>query len=152
ERGASNSTFCLAAAARHPGGKVTIEGLGKASLQGDVGFADVLHKMGAGLVFGKHFITITGPKELEGIDIDLSDMPDTAQTLAVACAFAKEPSTLRGLHTLRVKETDRIAALSNELKKLGVEVDVEDDEMPITPPEDERINPAGIDTYDDHRM
>jgi 3-phosphoshikimate 1-carboxyvinyltransferase len=80
-------------------------------------------------------------------------MPDTAQTLAVACAFASTPSTLRGLHTLRVKETDRIAALSNELKKLGVEVEIDgDDAVTITPPEDGRIKPASIDTYDDHRM
>jgi 3-phosphoshikimate 1-carboxyvinyltransferase len=90
---------------------------------------------------------------LEPIEIDLADMPDTAQTLAVACAFAKGPSTLRGLRTLRVKETDRIAALSNELKKLGVEVEIDgDDAITITPPEDGKLKPAAIDTYDDHRM
>lgn len=153
EPDASNASYFLAAAAINPGSKVTIENLGKNSLQGDVGFADVLHKMGADLVFGKDFITIKGTDTLEGIDVDLSAMPDMAQTLAVVCAFAREPSTLRGLHTLRVKETDRIAALSNELQKLGVEVDIDgDDAMTITPPEDNKLKPAHINTYDDHRM
>ena len=136
----------------HPGSKVTIEGLGKRSLQGDVGFADVLHRMGAGLVFGPDFITVTGPDRLEGIDVDLSAMPDTAQTLAVAAVFAEGPTTIRGLHTLRVKETDRVAALANELVKLGAEVSVEGDDLTIHPPEDGKVRPASIDTYDDHRM
>jgi 3-phosphoshikimate 1-carboxyvinyltransferase len=151
EPDASNASYFLAAAAIHPGSKVTIEGLGKASLQGDVGFADVLHKMGADLVFGKDFITITGTDTLEGIDVDLGDMPDTAQTLAVACLFAKGETIIRGLHTLRVKETDRLTALATELKKLGAEVDIEtDDTLVITPPGEPKR--AEIDTYDDHRM
>jgi 3-phosphoshikimate 1-carboxyvinyltransferase len=80
-------------------------------------------------------------------------MPDTAQTLAVVALFAHGATTIRGLRTLRVKETDRIAALSNELKKLGAEVDVEgDDAITIQPPEDGKIKPASIETYDDHRM
>jgi 3-phosphoshikimate 1-carboxyvinyltransferase len=153
EPDASNATYFLAAAAINPGSKITVEGLGKSSLQGDVGFADLLHRMGANLVFGRDFITITGPETLEAIEVDLSAMPDTAQTLGVAALFAEGTSTLRGLHTLRVKETDRIAALSTELRKLGAEVDVEgDDTMHITPPEDGRLKPASIDTYDDHRM
>src|SRR4029078_2826617 len=82
EPDASNATYFLAAAAIHPGAKVTIEGLGKRSLQGDVGFADVLHHMGADLLFGPDFITVIGGKTLEGIEVDLSAMPDTAQTLA----------------------------------------------------------------------
>lgn len=153
EPDASNASYFLAAAAINPGSKVTIEGLGKRSLQGDVGFADVLHKMGGDMIFGKDFITIKGTQTLEGASVDLSHMPDTAQTLAVVALFADGPTTIRGLHTLRAKETDRIAALSNELKKLGAEVDVEgDDTMTITPPEDNKLKPAWIDTYDDHRM
>jgi 3-phosphoshikimate 1-carboxyvinyltransferase len=153
EPDASNATYFLAAAAINPGSKITVEGLGKSSFQGDVVFADLLHRMGANLVFGRDFITITGPETLEAIEVDLSAMPDTAQTLGVAALFAEGTSTLRGLHTLRVKETDRIAALSTELRKLGAEVDVEgDDTMHITPPEDGRLKPASIDTYDDHRM
>jgi 3-phosphoshikimate 1-carboxyvinyltransferase len=153
EPDASNASYFLAAAAVHPGAKVTVEGLGKRSLQGDVGFADVLHRMGADLVFGRDFITVTGTDRFEAIDVDLSGMPDTAQTLAVACLFADGPSTLRGLHTLRVKETDRLAALATELRKLGADVDVEgDDALRITPPQDHKLRPAEITTYDDHRM
>ena len=154
EPDASNATYFLAAAALHKGSKITLHGLGKQSLQGDVGFADVLHRMGAPLIFGRDFITVMGADRLEPIDVDLSDMPDTAQTLAVVALFAGGPSTIRGLHTLRVKETDRIAALSAELRKLGAEVDVEgDDAITVTPPEDTRdLRPASIATYDDHRM
>jgi 3-phosphoshikimate 1-carboxyvinyltransferase len=153
EPDASNATYFLAAAAVNPESKITIEGIGKSSLQGDVGFADLLHRMGAELVFGRDFITIRGPELLEGIEADLSGMPDVAQTLAVVSLFADGPTTLRGLHTLRVKETDRIAALANELAKLGAEVEVEgNDAITITPPEDNKLKPASIATYDDHRM
>jgi 3-phosphoshikimate 1-carboxyvinyltransferase len=153
EPDASNATYFLAAAAVNPGSKVTIDGLGKASLQGDVGFADVLHRMGADLIFGKDFITVRGSEKLEGIDVDLSEMPDTAQTLAVVSLLAEGPTRIRGLHTLRVKETDRITALATELRKLGAQVDIQgDDTLTITPPMDERLNAAAIDTYDDHRM
>jgi 3-phosphoshikimate 1-carboxyvinyltransferase len=151
EPDASNASYFLAAAALHPGSKITIEGLGKGSLQGDVAFADVLHRMGADLVFGRDFITITGTEKLEGIEVDLSDMPDTAQTLAAVTLFARGETVIRGLHTLRVKETDRLTALSNELKKFGAEIEIEDDDtLIITPPT--TIRPAEVDTYDDHRM
>jgi 3-phosphoshikimate 1-carboxyvinyltransferase len=151
EPDASNASYFLAAAAVNPGSKVTIEGLDRSSLQGDVLVADVLHRMGADLVFGKDFITITGPDRLAPIDVDLSGMPDMAQTLAVVCLFATGRSTVRGLETLRVKETDRIAALSTELKKLGAAVYIDRDAVSITPP---AAGPraASIDTYDDHRM
>ena len=152
EPDASGASYFLAAAAIHPGSKITVEGLGKQSLQGDVGFADVLHRMGADLVFGKDFITVAGTDRFEGIDVDLSAMPDTAQTLAVAALFAAGTTRLRGLHTLRVKETDRVAATAAELRKLGADVDVEGDDLVIDPPEDGRLRPAAIDTYDDHRM
>ncbi len=134
EPDASNASYFLAAAALHPGAKVTVEGLGKRSLQGDVGFADVLHHMGADLVFGPDFITVRGPERLEPAEVDLSAMPDTAQTLAVVALFAEGTTTIRGLHTLRVKETDRIAALASELTKLGADVVVEGDDLSITPP------------------
>ena len=150
EPDASNASYFLAAAALHEGAKVTIEGLGKQSLQGDVGFADVLHKMGADLVFGRDFITIVGTGRLEGIDVDLSDMPDVAQTLAVVALFAAGQTVIRGLHTLRVKETDRLAALQAELCKLGAEVELENDALVIDPPDEPQR--AEIATYDDHRM
>jgi 3-phosphoshikimate 1-carboxyvinyltransferase len=151
EPDASNATYFLAAAALHPGSKVTVEGLGKGSLQGDVGFADVLHQMGADLVFGKDFITVGGTDRLEGIEVDLSNMPDTAQTLAVTALFAKGETRITGLHTLRVKETDRLAAVATELRKFGADVAIEgDDALVIHPPA--TVRPASVDTYDDHRM
>jgi 3-phosphoshikimate 1-carboxyvinyltransferase len=152
EPDASNASYFLAAAAISPESKVTIEGLGKSSMQGDVGFADVLHKMGASLIFGKDFITVRGTEDFEGIDVDLNAMPDTAQTLAVASLFAKGPTTIRGLHTLRVKETDRLAALKNELTKLGADVIIEGDTLIIHPPQQGKLTPGSVDTYDDHRM
>lgn len=152
EPDASNATYFLAAAAIHPGSKVVVHGLGKRSLQGDVGFADVLRRMGAGVAYTNDSITVEGPDQLEGIDINLSDMPDTAQTLAVAALFAEGPTTIRGLHTLRVKETDRIAALANELAKLGADIDVSGDDLTVHPSENGRLKAAAIDTYDDHRM
>ncbi len=150
EPDASNASYFLAAAALYPGAKITIEGLGKHSLQGDVGFADLLHQMGANLIFGGDFITIAGPDRLNGIDADLAGMPDTAQTLAVVALFADGASTLRGLHTLRVKETDRIAALATELRKLGASIEIDGDDLHIEPPD--VVRAAAIDTYDDHRM
>ena len=151
EPDASNASYFLAAAAIHPGSKITIEGLGKGSLQGDVAFADVLHRMGADLIFGRDFITIAGTDRLEGIDVNLSSMPDTAQTLAVVALFADGRTTIRGLHTLRVKETDRLAALRTELEKFGAGVTIENgDTLMIDPPDES--NRAEVETYDDHRM
>ncbi len=153
EPDASNASYFLALAAIHKGSRVTIKGLGKDSLQGDVCFADVLRQMGATLTLGRDFIAIQGPEQLQGIDVDLESMPDTAQTLAVAALFAQGHTTIRGLHTLRVKETDRLAALQNELTKLGADVEIDgDDSIHIHPPERNKLNVAAINTYDDHRM
>ena len=150
EPDASNAAYFLAAAAIHPESRVTVANLGKKSLQGDVGFADVLRRMGADVRITNDSVTVTGTGTLEGIDIDLSGMPDQAQTLAVVALFAEGETTIRGLHTLRVKETDRIAALAAELTKLGAEVEVRGDDLTVRPPA--RIRPASIHTYDDHRM
>jgi 3-phosphoshikimate 1-carboxyvinyltransferase len=155
EPDASNASYFLAAAAMIPGSQCTIEGLGKRSIQGDVGFADVLHQMGAGLTFGSDFITVIAPpdgKQLRGIDIDLNHMPDMAQTLAAVALFAQGPTVIRNVGNLRVKETDRMAALRNELVKLGAGVEIDGDDLHIEPPLDNKITPAAIDTYDDHRM
>ena len=150
EPDASNAAYFLAAAAIRPEARVTIPGLGKHSLQGDVGFAGVLRKMGASVKIEPNSVSVTGTETLEGIDIDLSGMPDQAQTLAVVALFAKGRTIIRGLHTLRVKETDRISALAAELAKLGAQVEVEGDDLIIDPPG--QIRAAAIDTYDDHRM
>ena len=150
EPDASNAAYFLAAAAIHPGSQVTIPNLGKHSLQGDVGFADVLRRMGADVRIADDSVAVAGTETLEAIDIDLSSMPDQAQTLGVVALFAHGPTIIRGLHTLRVKETDRIAALATELRKLGAHVEVDGDDLTLHPPEEFR--PASIDTYHDHRM
>jgi 3-phosphoshikimate 1-carboxyvinyltransferase len=150
EPDASNATYFLAAAAIHRGSRVTIPGLGPSSLQGDVGFADCLRQMGADVKVTADSITVTGTDRLDGIDMDLSSMPDTAQTLAVAALFAHGPTTIRGVGNLRVKETDRLAALATELGKLGAKTEIAGDALTIHPPSSPKS--AAIDTYDDHRM
>lgn len=152
EPDATNASYFLAAPAI-AGGKVTIEGLGTNSLQGDAKFVDVLEEMGCQIERHTNKLTVTGPSssnELHGIDMDLNDMPDTVQTLAVLALFASGPTVIRNVATLRVKETDRIAALNRELTKLGATVEEMTDGIKITPPD--QIKPASIDTYDDHRM
>jgi 3-phosphoshikimate 1-carboxyvinyltransferase len=151
EPDASNAAYFLAIAALHPGSSVTVPGLGTQSLQGDVEFCRMLKRMGAAVVINKDSVTVTGTDQLRGVDVNLLDMPDQAQTLAVVALFASGQTILRGLHTLRLKETDRLTALSNELQKFGAAVNVQgDDTLIINPPEQPR--PAAVDTYDDHRM
>ena len=150
EPDASSATYFLAAAAARPGASVTIPGLGSESLQGDVGIAEVLERMGAESTLAPDSVTVAGTERLHGIEIDMSGMPDAAMTLAALAVFAKGETVIRGLHTLRVKETDRLAALQTELGKLGAKAEVEDDTLRITPPDE--VRPAEIDTYDDHRM
>jgi len=151
EPDASNAAYFLGIAALHPGASISISGLGTSSLQGDVEFAKILRQLGASVTIAKDSITVVGGPELKGIDVNLLDMPDQAQTLAVLALFAKGRTTIRGLHTLRVKETDRLAALSTELQKFGAVVNVEgDDALMVDPPNN--LSPAAVDTYDDHRM
>jgi 3-phosphoshikimate 1-carboxyvinyltransferase len=150
EPDASNATYFMAAAAARPGASVTIPGLGRASLQGDVGFGEVLEKMGAAMTLDEATVTVEGGEHLRGIDVDMSGMPDAAMTLAALSVLAHGPTTVRGLHTLRVKETDRLAALRTELGKLGAHVTIEDDTLRVEPPHEPHA--AEIDTYDDHRM
>ena len=155
EPDASSASYFLAAGAAVPGSTCTIEGLGRRSLQGDVAFADVLHEMGAGLVFGPDFITVMAPpvgQKLRGIDVRMNHIPDTVQTLAAIAPLASSPTTIRDVGNLRVKETDRLEALRIELTKLGCDVTIDGNDLHITPPADGRIQPAMIDTYDDHRM
>ena len=150
EPDASNAAYFFAAAAIHPDSSITIDHLGADSLQGDVQFVDVLGRMGAQVNVTKNSITVRGTNELSGIDLDLSGMPDQAQTLAVVALFARGQTTIRGLHTLRVKETDRINAVATELRKLGAQVQISGDDLVIDPPDG--VGAASIDTYDDHRM
>jgi 3-phosphoshikimate 1-carboxyvinyltransferase len=106
--------------------------------------------MGCQVDVSTNATTVIGQSQLNPLDIDLTEMPDTAQTAAVLAIFAKGRSRIRGIRTLRVKETDRIEAVAVELRKMGASVDVSDDAWTITPPD--RAQAASIATYDDHRM
>jgi len=150
EADASNASYFLAAAAV-TGGRVTLENLSSDSIQGDIRFLDVLERMGCTVTRGTS-ITLIGPAKLSAIEADMEAIPDTAQTLAVACAFADGPSRITNLASLRVKETDRVRAIAKELPKLGVRVDEGSSEWTITPPPNGAYRDAEIDTYDDHRM
>jgi 3-phosphoshikimate 1-carboxyvinyltransferase len=151
EPDASSASYFTAIAAV-TGGRVRVEGLGVDSCQGDARFVDVLERMGCTVTRRPAALEVRGPTDapLRGVDVNLSDMPDMAQTLAAVALFARGPTTIRGVANLRIKETDRIAALYNELGKLGAAVEVLPDGLSITPPE--RIAPARIAAYDDHRM
>ena len=138
------------------GGPVRVEGAGRASIQGDVRFTEVLERMGAGVSMGENWIEAgPGPAAAKGrlraFDMDLNHIPDAAMTAAVAALFADGTSRLRNIASWRVKETDRIAAMATELRKLGATVEEGADTLAITPPA--RLTPhAAIDTYDDHRI
>jgi 3-phosphoshikimate 1-carboxyvinyltransferase len=149
EPDASNATYFLAAAAVSPGSSVTITGLGTRSLQGDASFAAVLERMGASVERTPDSTTVVG-RALHSINVDMTDMPDAAMTLAVVALFAEGPTTIRGLHTLPLKETDRLSALKAELSKLGAQVEANGDSLRVTPTGE--VRGAEIETYDDHRM
>ena len=152
EGDASSASYFLAAGAIG-GGAVRVEGVGRDSVQGDVRFADALAKMGAQIDMGPNWIEACAPKtgRLKAIDLDCNAIPDAAMTLAVAALFADGVTTLRNIASWRVKETDRIAAMATELRKVGATVEEGADFIRITPPE-QLIPNAVIDTYDDHRM
>jgi 3-phosphoshikimate 1-carboxyvinyltransferase len=154
EPDASNASYFLAAAAIVPGSSITIEGLSKRSLQGDVAFADVLRRMGAAVAYGDNSLTVEAPADrtLRGIDIDMNHIPDMVQTLAIVALFAQGETHIRNVWNLRVKETDRLAALETELRKLGATVQTTRDSIAITPSANHKLIPASIATYDDHRM
>lgn len=125
EPDASGASYFLAAAALIPEAVCTIEGLGRASLQGDLAFADWLGSMGAGLTFGRDWLTVIGPNEpLRGIEVNAEDSPDIAPTLAVAAAFARGETIIHGIGRLRHKESDRVAAVQGLLTALGAQSEV----------------------------
>jgi 3-phosphoshikimate 1-carboxyvinyltransferase len=132
------------------GGTVTVENISRKSIQGDITFLDVLEKMGCVVTESNNFTTVHRPSFIVGVDIDMRDIPDTAQTLAAIAPFASTPTRIRGIASARVKETDRVAAACAELKRLGVKVDEYEDGMTIYPCDNFR--PANIETYNDHRM
>jgi 3-phosphoshikimate 1-carboxyvinyltransferase len=151
EGDASGASYFLALGAI-AGGPVRVEGVGRHSLQGDVHFADKLTEMGAQIEWGDDWIEARAPVagRLAALDADCNAIPDAAMTLAIAALFAEGTSTLRNIGSWRVKETDRIAAMATELRKLGATVAEGADRLQVTPPL--QWQPAAIDTYDDHRM
>ena len=139
--------FCAAAIA---GGRVRVDGIRTATQQPDIGLLDLLERMGCRVTRGDDWASVTGPAgPLRGIDVDMNRLPDAVLALAVVACFAEGPTRIRNVGNLRIKETDRLAALETELRKLGVRA--------VAGPDDLRIEPAPlqgahIDTYDDHRM
>jgi len=148
EGDASSASYFLAGAAITKG-TVTVKGCGTESIQGDARFAEVLEKMGAKVEWSPQQVKLTGAS-LNGIDVDMNQMPDAAMTLAVAALFASGPTAIRNIYNWRVKETERLQAVSTELRKLGAVVEEGYDYLVIQPPE--QIKAASIETYDDHRM
>jgi 3-phosphoshikimate 1-carboxyvinyltransferase len=148
EPDASAASYFFAAAAA-TGGRVRVEGLSRGSAQGDLRFVEVLARMGCEVVYDESGVEVRGPAQLAGIDVDFRDISDTAMTLAAIAPLAAGPVRIRGIAHIRAKETDRIRAMANELRTLGVAVAEHDDGWTIEP----SMPRAGeIATYDDHRI
>ncbi|SDJ71795.1 3-phosphoshikimate 1-carboxyvinyltransferase [Ferrimonas sediminum] len=148
EGDASSASYFLAAAAIG-GGTIEVRGVGTDSLQGDKHFADVLEAMGAKVEWGKDFIRCS-KGDLNGVDMDMNAIPDAAMTIATTALFANGPTTIRNIYNWRVKETDRLAAMATELRKVGAVVEEGEDYIRIEPvPE---LRHAEIETYNDHRI
>lgn len=149
EGDASSASYFLAAGAIC-GGPVKVHGTGAASIQGDAQFARVLEQMGAVVEYDDYWIQVTGNGPLKAVDVDLNHIPDAAMTIATTALFAEGKTTIRNIYNWRVKETDRLSAMATELRKVGAIVEEGDDFISIEPPPS--IQPAEIDTYNDHRM
>ena len=147
EPDASAASYFFAAAAI-TGGEITVEGLTRDSLQGDVRFCDCLQQMGCEVRYADNAITITGGA-LHGVEVNMNEISDTVQTLAAVALFADGPTRIHDVGNIRFKETDRLSALCTELRKFGAVVEEFDEGMSITPA---ARHGARIDTYDDHRM
>lgn len=148
EPDASSASYFLAAAAV-TGGRVRIEALGRRSVQGDLGLVTILEKMGCSVSWGDDYVELTGPSSLSGIDVDMAGLSDVAQTLAAIAPFARGDVRIRGVGHMRNKETDRVAAVTNELRRLGAAVVERQDGWDISPSE---LRGVVVETYDDHRM
>ena len=151
EGDASSASYFLAAGLLG-GGPIRVEGVGAESIQGDIRFVDAMQQMGAHITLGPNWIEASAPVDgiVRAIDLDCNHIPDAAMTLATAALFADGPSTLRNIASWRVKETDRIAAMATELRKLGAQVEEGIDYLRITPTP--KLQSAAIDTYKDHRV
>ncbi len=148
EPDASNASYFLAAAAV-TGGRVRVKHLSRHSCQGDAQFVQVLAAMGCQVEATETYIEVRGPAQLTGLELDMNDMSDLAQTLAAIAPFAATPVTIRNVEHIRFKETDRLTAVVTELRRLGARVEEFSDGLTIYPGP---LTPAAIETYDDHRM
>ena len=148
EPDASNASYFFAAAAL-TGGRVTVQHLHLDSMQGDVQFVRILEQMGCQVAVSDIGITVTGPHQLKGVDVDMRAISDTALTLAAIAPFADSKVTIRNIEHTRWQETDRIHAMVAELRRLGVPVIEHQDGLEVSP---SSITPVAIDTYEDHRM
>ena len=148
EGDASSASYFLAAAAIK-GGRVKVTGIGKQSVQGDIAFAHALADMGANVEWGDDYVAVERGI-LKGIDQDMNHIPDAAMTLGTVALFAEGKTSLRNIYNWRVKETDRLAAMAAELRKVGAEVVEGEDFIEIIPPEN--LVHAEIETYNDHRI
>jgi 3-phosphoshikimate 1-carboxyvinyltransferase len=149
ESDASAASYFFAAPAIC-GGTVRVENISRTSKQGDIAFLDILQQMGCRIEEGNNFIEVTSTQRINGIEADMREIPDTAQTLATIAPFATSPTRIRGIASARVKETDRVHATCAELARLGVRVEEHEDGMTIYPCDN--IQAAMIRTYHDHRM
>ena len=147
EPDASAASYFWAAAAI-AGGQVTVPGLSRQALQGDVAFCKCLESMGCKIDYHDEGITVHGAP-LQGIEVDMNPISDTVQTLAVVALFASGPTTITGVAHIRHKESDRIGDLARELRKLGAVIDEHPDGLTIHP---RSMNGTLLETYQDHRM
>ncbi len=150
EPDATAASYFFAAAAVC-GGRVRVPGLGRGSVQGDLRFLDVLARMGVDVDVGRSAVEVKGTGELRGVTVDLADISDTAPTLAVVAACASTPTRVTGIGFIRRKETDRIAAVVTELRRVGVDAEEDPDGFTVRPTAG-GPHGARIETYDDHRM
>lgn len=148
EPDASAASYFFAAAAI-TGGRVRVNGLGRGTVQGDIGFVSLLERMGAEVTIADTYTEVTGTGTLSGINVDMADVSDTAQTLAVVAAFADSPTEITGVGFIKFKETDRITAVVNELSRRGIDARATEDGMIIHPG---TPTPGTVSTYEDHRM
>jgi 3-phosphoshikimate 1-carboxyvinyltransferase len=149
EGDASSASYFFAAASLS--GSIEIKGVTKDSIQGDLKFLDIISKMGAKIEYKSDSIQVTKASGLKGLEIDCVEIPDAAMTLAIMAVFADKPTKLKNIGSWRVKETDRILAMDNELTKMGVEVSTTHDSMTIFPQKQLNDN-ISIKTYNDHRI
>ncbi len=148
EPDASAASYFFAAAVIC-GGRVRVPGLGRASAQGDLAFVDILDTMGARVRWEEGAVEVSSGDDLRGVEVDMADCSDVAQTLAAVAVFASSPTRVRGIGFIRRKETDRIAAVVGELRRCGIDAIEEADGFTVRPG---RPRPARIETYHDHRM